>query len=99
MGSKNISEAKELYGYEIQGTWYPRVTKIVEIKAKPALYRYYGGLSSFAEGEHIKEISANEGTLVHETIEKLLLGGKTSIPVAIEPSILAFMEFLLTNNI
>ena len=35
---------KELCGYEIDGFWYPRVTKIVDIKAinaniNPAQYR------------------------------------------------------------
>ena len=29
--------------------WYPRVTKIVEIKAKPALYKFYAELNSFEE--------------------------------------------------
>jgi hypothetical protein len=47
---RDEKEFKEKNGYEYSGCWYPRVTKIVEIKAKPALYRFYGELSSFQEG-------------------------------------------------
>ncbi|MEK7542758.1 MAG: hypothetical protein AAB503_00425 [Patescibacteria group bacterium] len=96
---ENSEDLKLTHGYDIDGTWYPRVTKIVEIKAKPALYRFYGKMSSFAEGERVKELSANEGTLVHEVIEKILLGKKPSIPLSIEPSILAFLDFLILNNV
>lgn len=99
MNSTKSDDLKLTHGYDIEGTWYPRVTKIVEIKAKPALYRFYGGLSSFAEGERIKERSASEGTLVHETIEAVLLGKKPPIPVSIEASVLAFLDFLVANNV
>jgi len=61
----DLKEFKDLSGYKINGIWYPRVTKIVEIKAKPALYKFYGDLDSFAQGEEIKEKSASEGTLTH----------------------------------
>lgn len=96
---KNVDEFKESSGYEMEGGWYPRVTKIVEIKAKPALYRFYGRLSSFAEGEKIKKQSAAEGTLIHENVEAILLGKKPEIPKQIEPSLKAFLEFMLTNKI
>ena len=68
----NLEHFKELSGYEIDGIWYPRVTKIVEIKAKPALYKFYAELNSFEEGELIKEKAASEGTLIHEAAEKIL---------------------------
>ncbi|MBI5732863.1 hypothetical protein HY967_02820 [Candidatus Jorgensenbacteria bacterium] len=90
---------KQLCGYEIDGFWYPRVTKIVEIKAKPALYRFYARMGNFAEGERVKKQSATEGTLIHETVEGILLGKKPAIPSLIEPSIKAFMEFVLQKNI
>ena len=32
-GYSNIENFKEKAGYEIDGIWYPRVTKIVNIKA------------------------------------------------------------------
>ena len=96
---KTPEQFKELCGYEIDGFWYPRVTKIVEIKAKPALYRFYAKMQNFAEGERIKKQSATEGTLIHETVEGLLLSKKPEIPSSIAPSIKAFMEFVLEKNI
>ncbi|MBI4993915.1 hypothetical protein HZC33_03120 [Candidatus Wolfebacteria bacterium] len=95
----NIEQFKKLSGYEIDGTWYPRVTKIVEIKAKPALYKFYADLNSFAEGESIKEKSASEGTLIHEAVEKILLGQSPEIDPSIAPSIEAFLEFQNKKNI
>ncbi len=86
-------------GYNINGTWYPRVTKIVEIKAKPALYRFYAELNSFAEGENIKKNSASEGTLIHEAVEKILLGESPEVDPSIKPSIDAFLEFIDEKNI
>lgn len=90
---------KSLCGYEIEGFWYPRVTKIVEIKAKPALYRFYANMENFEAGEKVKRQSASEGTQIHETVEKILLGEKPAVPSLIVPSIKAFMEFILTKNI
>lgn len=94
-----LEEFKERGGYDVGGSWYPRVTKIVEIKSKPALYRFYAKMPNFAEAEKMKERSAVEGTLVHETIEGILLGQKPTIPPSIEPSVRAFLEFMVTNNI
>ena len=96
---KTNEEFKQGCGYEINGMWYPRVTRIVEIKAKPALYRFYGKMSSFAEGERIKNQSAAEGTLIHETAEKIFLNQPVSIPESIEPSITALQQFMDENKI
>jgi len=90
---------KGLHGYVIDGIWYPRVTSIVNIKSKPALYRYYGGLDSFAEGESIKKISAGEGTLVHETSEKVLVGDDPTIDPAIAPAIDSLKKFIKESKI
>ncbi|MBI5306599.1 hypothetical protein HZB04_03385 [Candidatus Wolfebacteria bacterium] len=89
----NLKQFKELSGYEIDGNWYPRVTKIVDIKAKPALYKFYADLNSFAEGEAIKTKSASEGTLIHEAVEKILIGESPEIDPSIIPSVKAFLEF------
>lgn len=95
----SLAEFRDQCGYEIDGFWYPRVTKIVEIKAKPALYRFYGRLGSFAEGERIKKQSATEGTMVHEAAEAVLLGQEPEVSPAVLPAITAFREFLETNNV
>ncbi|PIP30145.1 hypothetical protein COU12_01960 [Candidatus Jorgensenbacteria bacterium CG10_big_fil_rev_8_21_14_0_10_54_38] len=96
---KTVEEFKKLAGYEIDGFWYPRVTKIIEIKSKPALYHFYGRMENFAAAEQVKRQSASEGTLIHETVEKILTGGQPSVPPQIEPSVKAFLEFLLKNHI
>lgn len=96
---KDVYEFREKSGYEIEGVWYPRVTKIVEIKAKPALYRFYAGLKNFAEGEIIKEKSASHGTMVHEAVQAIMLGKKPEFDLEIKPAVLAFEKFLENNPI
>ncbi|MGC9046534.1 MAG: hypothetical protein ACP5IC_00190 [Minisyncoccia bacterium] len=90
---------KSQCGYEIDGFWYPRVTKIVEIKSKPALYHFYANAENFAAGEKIKQKSALEGSRVHEIVEAILLGQKPDVPDDIKPAIQAFGEFILQKNI
>ena len=95
----SVEKFKELCGYEIDGFWYPRVTKIVEIKAKPALYHFYANMANFAAGEKVKKQSAEEGTMIHEAVEAILTGGKPEIDPSITPSIIAFAEFIEKKNI
>ena len=99
MNYLNLKNFKETAGYEIDGAWYPRVTKIVDIKAKPALYRFYAEMNNFAEGEAVKEKSATEGTLIHEIIEKIFIGEKPFIDSSISPAIEAFLQFLEEKHI
>lgn len=95
----DAEQFKSLCGYVIDGFWYPRVTKIVDIKSKPALMRFYGEAPSFAAAQAITEQSAKEGTLIHETVEKLLIGEKPDIDPSIAPAVKAFLEFADKNNI
>ena len=95
----NLNHFKGMSGYEIDGIWYPRVTKIVDIKAKPALYKFYAEMNNFDEGEAVKKQSANEGTLIHETVEKILIGEKPEIDSSIKPAIDAFLQFLEEKSI
>lgn len=96
---KDETSFKEACGYTIDDVWYPRVTKIVSIKAKPALYRFYGEAASFKAAAAITEKSAEEGTLIHETVEGLLLGKNPEIPASVAPAVNAFLQFLDTKNI
>lgn len=96
---KDINDFKEQCGYTIDGDWYPRVTKIVTIKAKPALYYYYGEAKSYRSAQEITERSALEGTMLHEAVEGLLLGKTTEIPAQVAPAVKAFQEFFEKNNI
>ena len=54
---KTLQEFMSGNGYEEDGIWYPRVTSIVGIKAKPALYSFYASMPNFAAGEAMKEKS------------------------------------------
>ena len=94
-----LEHFKSLSGYEIDGIWYPRVTKIIEIKAKPALYKFYAELNSFSEGELIKEKAASEGTLIHKAAEKIFIGESPEIDSSIAPSIETFKKFIKIRNI
>ena len=99
MDYKSIDDFKSQCGYEINGAWYPRVTKIVSIKVKPALYRFYAKMPDFKSAEAMKEQSASEGTLVHDTIEGVLTGKNPPIPLSIRPAVEGFLRFLDENHI
>ncbi len=96
---KDENAFKEQCGYTIDGVWYPRVTKIVTIKSKPALYYYYGQAKSFKAAQEATERSAKEGTMIHEAVEALLLGKNPEIPDEVAPAVKSFLEFFAKNNI
>jgi len=96
---KDLMEFKEQCGYTIDNAWYPRVTKIVTIKSKPALYYYYGEAKSYRAAQEATERSAEEGTAIHEAIEGLLLGKNPTIAPEIAPAIKSFLNFYEQNNI
>ncbi|OGN20348.1 MAG: hypothetical protein A3I32_00535 [Candidatus Yanofskybacteria bacterium RIFCSPLOWO2_02_FULL_45_10] len=96
---KTLQEFMSGNGYEEDGIWYPRVTSIVGIKAKPALYSFYASMPSFAAGEAMKEKSAEEGTLLHETVEAIFKKELVTVPDSIKPAMDAFMEFYSNNQI
>ncbi len=86
-------------GYEIDGRWYPRVTRITDMKAKPALLKFYADVG-FNRAKEISEKSAQMGTAVHEAIEKILIGQRPGdIPSSILPSVRGFLEWLKTSGV
>jgi hypothetical protein len=96
---KDLTEFKEQCGYTIDDVWYPRVTKIVSIKSKPALYYYYGEAKSYKAAQEATEQSAKEGTAIHEAVEGLILGKNPEIDNSIMPAVKSFLEFFEKNNI
>jgi hypothetical protein len=96
---KDVNDFKEQCGYMINGDWYPRVTRIVSIKAKPALYYYYGEAKSYRAAQEVTERSAAEGTMLHEAVEGLLLGKTDEIPDGVAPAVRSFQEFFEKNHI
>jgi hypothetical protein len=95
----SLADFKMRAGYEIDGVWYPRVTSIVSIKAKPALYRYYAGMPSFAAADQAKDQSAQEGSRVHDAIEAILRGHEPIMDETTQPAVEAFTEFSRNTHI
>ncbi|MBI2633987.1 MAG: hypothetical protein HYW80_01610 [Parcubacteria group bacterium] len=96
---RNLEDFMNANGYVINGEWFPRVTSIVTIKSKPALYKFYGDASSFGEGMSISRKSATEGTKTHDAVEAILRGESPVIEPDIRPALLAFQRFLQQNTI
>lgn len=99
MWYKDGQEFKEHNGYEVNGAWYPRVTKILEIKSKPALDNFLKEMENYSMAEEVKNKSAAEGSLVHNIIQRLLTGEIVSAPEEIKPAVMAFEEFNKERNI
>ena len=96
---RTLEDFKNASGYTIDGMWYPRVTQIVSMKAKPGLYKFYAEQESFEAGEAMKVRSAEEGTLIHDTVEAILAGRQLAIPESIRPVLEAFMNLLNHNQV
>ena len=92
MEYKNLKDFKLGAGYIINDIWYPRVTSIINIKAKPALYRYYASLPSYEAGEAIKQKSADEGTIMHEVIQAIMIGDSPTLTDDVRPAAEAFIK-------
>lgn len=92
-------EFKNINGYEVDGIWYPRVTKILEIKSKPALENFFKEVGHYDSAEQIKNKSAQEGTRVHEAVQKFFTGDTSAPPPEIIPALSALQTFHETRNI
>ena len=89
----NAEDFKQLNGYTIDGTWYPRVTKILEIKSKPGLDVFFKEMDSYAAVEAVKTRSALEGSMVHAAVQGMLTGEVSDIPSEIAPAVETFRRF------
>ena len=99
MRYENSEHFKKENGYLVDGAWYPRVTRILEVKAKPGLQIFFKEMGSFDAAEDVKNKSAEEGSMVHEAVQKLLVGEKVAVPKDIEPAVNKFLEFNQTKQI
>jgi len=89
----NLKHFKTTCGYDIGDIWYPRVTKIIDIKSKPALENFWREMESYSSAEEVKNKSAQEGSLVHSVVEKTLTGEVVEIPDEIRPAMQSFQKF------
>ncbi|MEK7083567.1 MAG: hypothetical protein AAB972_05320 [Patescibacteria group bacterium] len=92
-------EFKQANGYVIDGTWYPRVTKILEVKSKSGLEIFFKEMDSYASVEEVKNRSALEGSMVHAAVQNLLTGKAADIPEEIMPAVRGFQRFNETRGI
>ncbi|MDA1334453.1 MAG: hypothetical protein O2794_00355 [bacterium] len=90
---------KEQNGYEVNGTWYPRVTRILDVIPKPALKYFFREMGSQEAADKVTKKSAEEGTLVHEMCQSLAVGENVHVPESVAPSVFAFYDFYKKNNI
>jgi hypothetical protein len=95
----SFNDFNERAGYRIDGIWYPRVTAIVAIKAKPALYRYYAGMPSWQAADDAKERSAEEGSRIHDAVEAILQGYGPVLDEVTTPAVEAFMSFMANAHV
>jgi len=95
----SLDDFRERAGYVVGGVWYPRVTAIVGIKAKPALYRYYALMPGIREAQEAVERSAQEGSQVHDAVEAILKGHRPVPDETTRPAVEAFEEFLRNSHV
>jgi hypothetical protein len=98
MNYNNIEEFKRDQGYVIEDAWYPRVTKICDVKNKPALYYFYASASNFSEATRKKQQAANEGKIVHQIIESFISQKSIIVPEDYLGFKKAFDDFLKNHT-
>lgn len=86
-------------GYIINGDWYPRVTSIIGIKAKPALMYFYAQAENYSSALAITSKSATEGTKIHTAVEQILKGQTPEVDENAKPAIDAFRDFLQFHSL
>lgn len=96
---RNSEHFKEENGYFINGEWYPRVTRIIQIKSKPGLEYFFKEVGNYSSAQEIKNKSAEEGSAVHDIVEKLILGESPQVPKEFSAIAVAFEKFNLGGKI
>ncbi|MBI2609691.1 hypothetical protein HYW53_00755 [Candidatus Giovannonibacteria bacterium] len=90
---------KSTCGHEVNGFWFPRVTKILDVKAKPAIEFFLKEMESYSAAEEVKNKSAEEGSLVHAVVQKVAVGEPVEIPREIAPAVSSFEKLRAEKGI
>ena len=90
---------KDENGYVINNVWHPRVTRILDIKAKPALENFFKEVGNYESAEEVKDKSAEEGSIVHGAVQSILGGMRFEVTKDTEPVAKAIQEFNKDNRI
>lgn len=99
MKYQSIEEFKKEQGYFVDNVWYPRVTKICEVKSKPGLYYFYAESLNFEEANQKKAKAAYEGKIVHEIIESIIEQKPIQVPEEYIGFKKAFEDFLKEHSL
>lgn len=99
MWFKDAAEFKSKMGHDRGGAWFPRVTKILDVKSKPALEIFFKEMGSYESAEKVKNKSAEEGSLVHEMVQRVAVGESVDIPEEIKPAVDTFQKFSAARGI
>lgn len=93
MWYKDGEEFRRVNGYVINGVWYPRVTRILSIKSKPALENFLKEVGDYSSAEEIKQKSAEQGSLLHDAVQNFLIGRSEEVAEVVQPALTAFERF------
>ncbi len=99
MKYQNSEEFKKDQGYYVNNVWYPRVTKICEVKSKPALYYFYANAANMEEANLKKSKAAQEGKIIHEIIESYISHRPVIVPEEYLGIKQAFEDFLKNHSL
>ncbi len=90
---------KKRNGYEVEGLWYPRVTSICKVIAKPGLERWLANQESFASMQRKRKRLTEWGKDVHDIIETILMGRIPKTSADVKPSVDAFLNWFRAHRI
>lgn len=90
----NVEDFKRKYGHEEAGFWYPRVTAICEIIAKPGMEKWLADSGSYDLMKQKRRKVLDWGSAIDRAIKKIFKGESPEINPIINPSIDAFLDWL-----
>jgi len=84
---------KRKYGHEEEGFWYPRVTAICEIIAKPGVEKWLADSGSYERMLQKRRKILDWGTSIDKAVKNIFKGGSSVVDPIINPSIEAFLNW------
>jgi hypothetical protein len=95
----NAEEFKRKYGHEENGFWYPRVTAICEILAKPGMEKWLADSGGYDLMMQKRKKILDWGSTIDATVKQLFRGESPEIPQFIAPSVEAFLNWLKGHKV
>jgi hypothetical protein len=99
LAKMTIEDFKRKHGHEEKGIWYPRVTSICEIIAKPGMEKWLADSGSYDAMKQKRKKILNWGTSIDLAVKKILRGQNPEINTNINPSIEAFLNWLKQHKV